>query len=418
MVDIPKKQSNIRSKRRILIVVGLAIVFVSFVVFGFDLTTPRVKKDAYKIYKVSRGDILIDVIGTGRLLPRDPTNISAPEGGEVTKILKRSGDSVLAGDNIFVIQNLELEDAKAHAENEYNTSQLKLSVFRLEMDETESRYASQLASAKAKYLNSNLIFNAQQKLMELPSPPVSEIEYEKSKLDRELKIQLYQVAKNNLKNFKRMAETKVELLAAEVELSKGKLKRLSKRLDTLTIQSQHAGFIQDLEAENGDRVIKGQGIATIVDPKDVFVRLQISVGEASKILVGMTAELEIGGETYAGYVQRISSAVKSTGVDVDIAISTTIQKPKINSYVSGNIVVSTESNVVTIPKPVGAKEFSEANIYVMNDADGSYAERRLVKFGRSSSNNIVIENGVRNGESVLILSADGREFRSEKIRIN
>src|SRR5208283_490128 len=122
-----QRPSNVRAKKtRRIIYVGVAIISVAGVTFGVSRLRPAgpsVDKATVWTDEVKRGPLLIEVHGTGTLVPEDIRWIPAQTDSRVDRILIYPGAIVQPGSVILELTNPELQRDSLDAEYQLKAAQ-------------------------------------------------------------------------------------------------------------------------------------------------------------------------------------------------------------------------------------------------------------------------------------------------------
>ncbi|MDR2832039.1 MAG: efflux RND transporter periplasmic adaptor subunit [Rickettsiales bacterium] len=141
------------------------------------------------------------------------------------------------------------------------------------------------------------------------------------------------------------APIQVEASFTALQSAKADLKRLELDLENTTIKSPIDGYIDKINANEGDFVSAGQKIADVVNFDQVFVVLYVSESEVNKIELGSTAQINLlDGRELEGEVSFISK----------------IAEPKTGSYrvevkVTNNEMISLQGLTASVRLPSGER---------------------------------------------------------------
>src|SRR3954467_14862999 len=104
--------------RKYLLLAGLVLVVATGVAFmsGFDWDAKVVDKDKIRIAVVRRGDFVVDVAGSGRIMPLGVEWVVAKMPGVVSKVHAEAGDFVKSGQLLVELSNPESDVQLAQAE--------------------------------------------------------------------------------------------------------------------------------------------------------------------------------------------------------------------------------------------------------------------------------------------------------------
>ena len=172
--------------------------------------------------------------------------------------------------------------------------------------------------------------------------------------------------------------------------------------DALTITAPCDGVISSVEVQAGDEVRSGAKLLTIVEA-GTEMTLTLAVDELDILSVepGQTVELSIDALPDAeltGTVQKIAPLGNTEGTvttyDVTVALNGSDERVKGGMNVSGNIVVKTVENALTVPTDALKKD--ENGYYVMMES----GQTRHVSIGVMTEEQTQIVSGLSEGETV------------------
>jgi HlyD family secretion protein len=181
------------------------------------------------------------------------------------------------------------------------------------------------------------------------------------------------------------------------------------RLSNTQIRATISGMILDVPVKAGNSVIQantfndGTTIASIANMNDLIFKGNIDETEVGKVKEGMPIKLTLGAintETFRAVLEYISPKGLEQNGAVVFEIKAAVQAPDtvfIRAGYSANaeIVLSTASNVMTVPE--SAVEFSNdsAFVYVVKEeTPAQLFDRKHITVGLSDGMNIEIKNGL------------------------
>ncbi len=194
-------------------------------------------------------------------------------------------------------------------------------------------------------------------------------------------------------------------LEAQRELTELESADTIEDVDSVTggVIADFSGVVTEVATESGAVVTQGAKILTVESTDNVRVDIQISKSDLSKIKVGQSVDITVGGNTYEGEVTKISGAAKnnSSGVPmVDAQIK--IKNP------DDNIILGVEaSNKIHTDKAEGVLVIPYE--YIGTDGDGDYVfviedgklARRNVTLGLTTSTDAQITDGLKEGDQIV-----------------
>ncbi len=184
---------------------------------------------------------------------------------------------------------------------------------------------------------------------------------------------------------------------------------LRTRLGYALVRSPIAGVVTEKRVEAGDVVQTQTRLFTVADVSTLVVRVQVSELDITGLKDGQTATVTIdafGSRRFEGRIRRIFPAADSTTrmVPVEIGLTGAAVKQLKPGYLARVTVRVGERPGVLLARAtarVGSREAPA--VFVVR---GTKVERRLVRLGQTSGDQIEILDGVREGESIVVLGAD------------
>jgi HlyD family secretion protein len=406
-----------RPPRAYLLAGGAALVLVIGIVFmfGFDWDAKVVDRKKIRTAAVRRGDLVIDVAGSGRIMPLGVEWVVAKIPGVVTRVHAESGDLVKTGQLLVELSNTETDVQLAQKEAQLMEARAVLSSKKFELLSQEMQFQSMVVQAKFNYETDKVAFEAYRELMESERSPISRLEFLKSQVAYEKQQELYEVAKSQFRNFTKIKAAQLAEYQSGVRLAEHERDQYMTRVRDLRIVATKDGALQDFELKVGQPITAGQNLGKVVVPDALFVRLELPAIDAHKIAKGQTAKIQIGREIVDGVVTRIDPNIKGTTIDVDVRLVGTPASARVDMFVNARVIVSDIKNTLVVARPSSAVENGISRVYRLDGS--SRAELVGVKTGFLSSNEMQVLAGLNRGDSIVISEVSGLNG-SESIRIN
>jgi len=174
--------------------------------------------------------------------------------------------------------------------------------------------------------------------------------------------------------------------------------------------------VQEMPMELGQQVNGGTNLAMLARSDHFIAELRIPEKQIKDVMIGQKVTLDTRSSKIQGIVQRIDPAVVNNSVQIDVELLGVLPKevrPELT--VDGVIEIAIIADTLFVKRPMYANSFSQANIYLI-DSEGSYANKHQVKFGHMSSQYIQIEQGLAEGENIIISDSSSWE-KHQQIRI-
>jgi multidrug efflux pump subunit AcrA (membrane-fusion protein) len=289
-----------------------------------------------------RKNITETVFASGVLVPENQYNLTAESDGYLTTLSFEEGDIVKTGDLLAVINN------KTYNINAKSADVL-LKIARTNASPNSPALKQIEANAKAaeqKMKQDELQVDRYKKLFETNS--VSKLEYENMVLAYENSKANYLALKENYNAQKQVAEQ--QLISQQAQSDVNKVLEGNNELRAVI-----GGKVYSKLKELGDYVRKGEVIAVIGSPSNLFAELSIDESSISKIKINQEVAIQLNtnkNSNLKGIIQEIyptfdkqSQSFYCKAVFVD----------SLNFHISGtqlqaNIITQQKENVLVIPR--------------------------------------------------------------------
>ena len=181
------------------------------------------------------------------------------------------------------------------------------------------------------------------------------------------------------------------------------------------IVAEFDGIVSAVSVKPGATTTEGAAVLTIQSATDINLVYGAGRADLEKIAVGQEADITIAGHEYKGKikdiariatVQTTANNTNSTASTVDVTIS--IEDPDDYVYlgISGKATIHTAKNDDTIIIPISAVNVDREGefCYIVQ---GDVAKKVYVKTGITSSTEIEIVEGIKEGDQVITLINTG-----------
>jgi multidrug efflux pump subunit AcrA (membrane-fusion protein) len=167
----------------------------------------------------------------------------------------------------------------------------------------------------------------------------------------------------------------------------------------------------------GQHVTIGTMLAEVEQPNQFKAQLKIAETQARDIQMGQPASIDTHNGLADGIVTRIDPAVVNGTVTVDVKLVGNVPNgARKDLSVDGTIDLERLKDVLYVGRPAFGNEESTITLFRL-DPDGKGAVRVPVKVGRASVNAIQVQQGLHEGDTV-ILSDMSRYDTTDRIRLD
>ncbi|MCG8306389.1 MAG: efflux RND transporter periplasmic adaptor subunit [Cytophagales bacterium] len=337
----------------------VALVFVaSFIAVGYVLIKKSIRPDeVFESASPFYADIVSKTVATGSITPRKEIDLKSQVSGVVETLYVEAGDIVGNNDIIAKIKIIPDVVMLNNAEMRLKAALINFKNAHTEMERQNQLYAENV---------------------------ISELEYNRHKLEYQLRQQEVEAAENNLELIKEGA---------------------SKNTGTVSnvVRSTAEGMVIDVPVKEGSFVIEsntfneGTTIATVANMKDIIFEGKVDESEVGKIHEGMMLDLKIGAlqeEKIRAELEYISPK----GIEEDGAIQFEI-KAAVNLKSDLFLRAGYSANAdIVLDRRDSVLAIKESDIYF--DADKIFVD---VVAGEQEYRKTEIKTGLSDGINIEIL---------------
>lgn len=403
-MDLPRQQRS-RLRRHGGKVAAAVAVFAVFAVFGVAIgrlepAPPTVSRAGVWFGEVSRGEMLREVQGNGKLLPEHIQWVTALSAARVETIFVRPGAIVEADTILLQLRNPELELQALEAERQVAAARAELANIRatmrgqklaqevavtaLQVEKTTARRKADASAALGQqgYVSQDDRYSAAAQL---------------ESIDRRMGLeeQRITVLGDGLRERLGAHLAQIERLVAIAAFRR-------EQLAGLKVRAGVAGVLQELPLEAGQWVTVGALLAKVARPDQLKAQLAIPETLVKDVTLGMRAHIDTRNGIVEGEVVRVDPAASKGTVTVDVRLEGPLPRgarPDLN--VAGTVELERLPDVLYVRKPAFVQPNSTMGIYRVEEG-GQYATRAKVQFGRLSASTVEIVGGLRVGDRIIL----------------
>jgi multidrug efflux pump subunit AcrA (membrane-fusion protein) len=292
--------------------------------------------------KPIRKDVTETVFASGILEAKNTYTLKAQTDGYLSSVNFEEGDLVQSGVVLAIVDNKENSFNNQSAKDLYNIAQ----------SNTQSNAPALLQAQNTININKQKMqldlvqYERYKKLWEENS--VAKIDFENIELQYKTSKGNYESALENYKLIKQQANQQV--------ISNKALKNVNNSvLSKNQIKAVFTGKIYKRYKQIGDYVSKGEAIALIGEPQNIYAKVNIDETNIGKIKVGQEAFIQLNtnkDKTYSGKVSEIypSFDEATQSFICKITFSEPLDFVIVNTQLQANIVVEFTKNALLIPR--------------------------------------------------------------------
>ena len=359
------------SSKRIAILIGSVLLLLAALIFF-----TRSKPVEVQIYTVARGDIEAAVSNTraGTVKACRRAKLAPPAGGQISQLLVKKGDHVVAGQILLELWHDDLSAQKQLAQDQLRSAEIRV-----------REICTQANNAKREAERAN----------ELRAQGfISQQQVERAEADAASRQASCDGTRSDI------IQNKSRIAVAEATLNR------------MVLRAPFAGIVADISGELGEYATPSPpGIPTLpaidlIDDSCLFVSAPIDEVDAAKVKVGQSSRIvldAIKGQTFNGKVKRIAPYVlelekqaRTVEVEVEFVDRNKNDRLLIGYSADVELIYDTHTNVLRVP----TQTLLEGNhVLVINNA--GKLEKRSVSSGLSNWEFTEITSGLKEGERIV-----------------
>ncbi len=429
-----------------LIVIGLVglplIGFALMKLSGADAASPDLVPKL--THKISRGDLLVSVIEQGVLESSENTEIKCKVRGNNTVIwVIENGSQVKKGDVLVRLDTLAIEDAinerskYAHwsrsgaEQSSANVARTKLAISQYKNGSYVSQLLTlekELSIAEANLLMAKNSLSHAEKLQDRGFVHSLEVQQKTELVNQaELDVDVKKTDIDVLKRFSKAMQLETlngDLKSAEAthaanveraELDETRRDQALEEFEQCVIKAEKDGLVifpsaaawkATPDVAEGATVYKDQVL--LLMPELLKMQVKVGVHEAivDRIDEGLETRIKLPDLTLEGAVSEVATVARPAGwwTGNVVKYDTIVKLPSIEGLKPGmsaevEIIIANHKNVLKIPVSAVLETQTETLCWIM--VEGS-AQRRSIKIGDSNDVFIVVEEGLNEGDEVIL----------------
>ena len=353
-----------------------------------------VVKSTFSVIKPSKGELEVGVRGIGNVDAKNIYAITAQTGGKIEEIFFDEGMWVKKGDLLLSIDAVDLP---------MQSDETKLSLKKAQYEENALK--SNLDSLEAQKKLIEATYNRYAKLLEQKF--ASQAEYDKAKSD----LQNIEAQMNAAKA--QIASSKSEQLRLQKSIE-----AINEKLKRLKIYAPIDGYIVSKEAEKASYVLASSTIFKIVDPKTLWVKVNIDERLSNQVKLGQKAYIKLRSQpqnAIEGAIERIVAMSNLVTLEREVAVNfKNIPTPfYINEQAEVNIVVARHKDVIKIPLRLIAMKEGKKGVWT---ADQNNAHFKEISVLAQNDDEAAIASGIEADTELLIYNSSNKPL-SEGMKI-
>lgn len=346
-------------------------------------------------HRIEKGDIAVEVLGSGTLEAHFKSTISPRISGRIQEVLVDMGDVVKAGDLLVRLDDVDMKPQVEIAQASVVVAQAAIE--RLQADRGQSVAVLEQTTADHK-----------RALELLPNRAISQEEADR--ITGAWKVAQSGVARADAA----LVEARKQLIAAERNLAYRRA-----LLGDAEIVAPSDGLIVQRQRDPGDIAVPGSAILTLVSTKELWITAWVDETEMSHVAIGQPVRVVFRSEPdhpYRGEVTRLGRQTdrETREFTVDVRVLELPPNWAVGQRAEVYIETARQTGATVLPMKFVLWRNETPGVFVRQ---GQRAVWRPVKLGLRGREAVEVAAGLEPGDRV-VLSADGMGMAIEGRRIS
>lgn len=360
--------------------------------------TPSVKSSSLKTVIVEYGPVLKTVPAKGIIEPENEVLLLSPASSIITGIKFDVGSEVQGGDIILqldenpIIEQIEnIEDQIEVKMNNLEKTQLNARNVRVDLDYNVEVKKLRIISLKSEIVD-------QEQLLEVGG--ISPAKFDKTK--QELTLAEKDLETLQAKNSIRLQQlaTDEKGLKLQIEIQKKQLDQKKELLKKMAIRAPSSGIILEINGKEGEKINTDRLLVRMSDLTTFKLSASIEDIYSEVTKTGRDVYAVVDGEYLTGKIGTISPTINDHKIEFDVFLDqSNYSKLRPNMDIELLVVEAKKDSVLRVKKGPAFGDTNNHELYIMVD---NKAILRKIKTGLSGSEYFEIEDGVEQGDELII----------------
>jgi HlyD family secretion protein len=358
--------------------------------------------------------MVIEVRGTGTLVPEEVRWVAAATDGRVERIRVLPGSRVTADTILVELGNPTLERDTLDAQLQLKKGVAELENLKVEIESQDLSQEAQAATVQAEYQQKRLEAERYRALAEVGL--VSDLDLKVLEITAGELAKRLELETRRLSISAQSRQSRIAAKEAEIEQLQGLFELRRRQVEMLQVRGGIVGVLQETPVEVGQQVRAGDILGRVAVPGRLKAELKIPETQAKDVELGLPAAIDTRNGIVSGKVIRIDPAAREGTVTVDVAFTGGLPGgARPDQSVDGTIEIDRLDDTLKMGRPAFGQADSTMGIFKLVSEEE--AIRVPVRFGRSSVTTIQILDGLEAGDRIILSdTSEWDEF--DRIRLN
>ncbi len=391
-------------KKHIPWIVGGAfgLLVAAWALFGDHRQTLRVDTDSIIIADALKGEFNDYVRVSGIVQPITTVQLTSLEGGIVEERVLEEGAKVKKGDVIVRLTNpqlniqiLESEASLAEKENFLRNTLVQMEQEKLNLRKERLTLEIEMKRKERKFKQSEALYG--ENLISKEEYLVAKEDFELASRSAELVIE--RQVQDSIYRALQVGNMEQNLLSMQKNMA-----LVRERVENLNVKSSIDGELGLLDVTLGQSVSSGYKVGQINDLSDFKIEVMIDEHYIDRVVRGLAATFERGGEKFALQVSKVFPDVRNGQFRTWLTFSD-IRPDNIRTgqtyYI--NLELGNPTEAIIIPRGAFFQATGGNWIFVV---EGGKAVKREIKISRQNPQYYEVTDGLFGGEKIIVSSYD------------
>lgn len=355
-----------------------------------------IERATVQIATVEKGELMRDIVATGRVVAANAPQLYSPEKGFVNLQVK-AGEDVKTGQVVATVDSPELDNQLKQERSEL--ARLEGELARKELD---TRRQSLTISKQADLAKLDLVAAERENRraqISIKDHLINQIDLEKAKDELARAQVTFKHAEQEVALAKDTLAFELESVRNTIERQKLVVSELERQVEALTIKATVNGMVGSLFVQDRTLVAANDSLMTLVDLSAYEAEINVPESYANDLGLGMDVELKLANKTVTGTLSAISPEVTNREVTARVKFSHDNNMGiRQNQQLSARVLLEQKQDVLKVRRG----SFTQSGGFVAYRLEGDIARRIDIQLGATSMREVEILSGVQPGDQLII----------------
>jgi HlyD family secretion protein len=378
----------------------IAALIAIRLIAGSGESVVRIPAAQFTVATVEQG-IFHDLIPLrARVEPRETVYVDAVDGGSVVRVLVEAGDEVRKGQPLVEMSNTNLALSVIQQESQLNQaiSQLQQNEINIE----QNALANERALAEVEYQLVRLERSSARRESLAAGGAVPREQRDQVADELAYYRRLHPIQATSSKRQSELRDRLVPDIHRQLANLRNNLDVVQGKLAGLIVRAPVDGVVTSIDLTAGEHRNPGERLAEVTPEAGMKLSAYVDEYYLARVRAGQSAMVDVDGAPVTATVRRVSPQVKNGQFSIDLDFEGASPASLVaGETAQGRLQLGGDSSALIVPVGPFLERTGGNWIFVVGK-DGKSAERRSIKVGRRTSEQLEVLSGLAAGERVLI----------------